>query len=149
MLDAGCGTGLVGLAIMKAESLRERVEKVDGVDISPGMLEVARKTGVYEGLEVQDLNEPLGAGEGVYDVVVCVGTLTKGHVGAGCLGEFVRVVKRGGLVVATVLSEIWVSGGFEEVVEGLSVEVLGREEFGVRKGEKGGARMLVLRKLEG
>ncbi|ETN40466.1 uncharacterized protein HMPREF1541_04743 [Cyphellophora europaea CBS 101466] len=152
ILDAGCGTGLVGLALKTSHRLRDAVAAVDGVDLSQGMLDVARKAGVYRELRTADLTKALDCEDGKYDAVLCVGTLTKGHVGPEVLGEFVRVVKKeGGLVVATVLSEIWVEGGFERVVEELRkegrAEVLGAEEFGIRKGEEKGGRMLVLRKL--
>ena len=44
-LDVGCGTGVVGVA------LRERgVSEIDGVDISPEMLEQAAMKGVYRQL---------------------------------------------------------------------------------------------------
>ena len=42
ILDAGCGTGLVGIYLAKLGA-----KQVDGIDLSPGMLEIARKTGAY------------------------------------------------------------------------------------------------------
>ena len=48
-LDLGCGSGLAGRA------LRGRVERLEGVDISPGMIARAKETGVYDELEVGDL----------------------------------------------------------------------------------------------
>merc|ERR1712169_121999 len=38
ILDAGCGTGLAGIALAQLGA-----QKVDGVDLSPGMLDIARK----------------------------------------------------------------------------------------------------------
>jgi predicted TPR repeat methyltransferase len=151
VLDAGCGTGLVGLAIHANGELRGRVGEIDGLDLSEGMLAVARKTGVYARLETADLTQRIAREDGEMDVVVCVGTLTKGHVGPGVLGEFVRVVNKGdGLVVATVLEDVWVSGGFEGEVERLrkdgGLEVVAVEDFGIVKAEKKGGKMLVLRR---
>lgn len=48
-LDLGCGSGLMGRA------LRDRVARLAGVDLSPGMIEQARATGLYDELVVGDL----------------------------------------------------------------------------------------------
>ncbi|KAF2170799.1 hypothetical protein M409DRAFT_18772 [Zasmidium cellare ATCC 36951] len=148
--DAGCGTGLSGLALKASLS---GLEVLDGVDLSEGMLEEARGTGVYTSLEPCDLTKPLDdAEDGAYDVVICVGTLTHGHVGpVPALGEFVRVVKEGrGVVAATVLDDIWEGEGFKREVERLEregmVEVLGRESMPYRRAAGVHARVLVLRK---
>jgi SAM-dependent methyltransferase len=61
--DLGCGTGRTG-AWLAARG----VGKIDGVDLSPGMLEAARARGVYRSLgeaEVADTGLPGGA----YDLV--------------------------------------------------------------------------------
>ena len=44
VLDLGCGTGLMG------PLLRPLADRLDGVDLSPRMLEAARAKGVYDGL---------------------------------------------------------------------------------------------------
>ncbi len=58
-LDLGCGSGLAGRA------LRTRVERLEGVDISPGMVAKARETGLYDALTVGDLATFLYARSGV------------------------------------------------------------------------------------
>jgi ubiquinone/menaquinone biosynthesis C-methylase UbiE len=151
VLDAGCGTGLVGVALAAHKSLNQRVRViVDGLDLSQGMLDVARKTGTYRALEVADLTKRIDRDDGSYDAVLCVGTLTQGHVGPAVLGEFVRVVKKGGFVVATILDDIFVEGGYEKEIKRLEAsgvaQVLGTDDFGIRKGEFKGGKMLVLRK---
>jgi len=92
VLDAGCGTGLVGQLLARDYG----ASTVDGVDLSPGMLEVARKTGVYRHLEAADLSEPMAQRDASYDVVVCVGTLTRAHLGPRVLNEFARIVRGAG-----------------------------------------------------
>ncbi len=57
MLDLGCGTGLAGVAF------RAHVDRLVGVDLSPGMVEQARRKNIYDRLDVGDLLEFL-AGEG-------------------------------------------------------------------------------------
>ena len=53
MLDLGCGTGLSGVP------LRGAVEWMEGVDLSPGMVEQARRKNIYDKLETGDLTEVL------------------------------------------------------------------------------------------
>src|SRR5437763_6267684 len=49
MLDLGCGTGLAGAAF------RPHVDWLVGVDLSPNMIEEARRKGVYDRLVVGDI----------------------------------------------------------------------------------------------
>lgn len=143
ILDAGCGTGLVG-----AELARRGVATVDGLDLSPGMLERARATGAYRELDTADLTAPLAVADDAYDVLVCVGTLTHGHVGPSALAEFARVVRSGGHVVATVLADIWEDHGFRAEVDRLAagevVEMISAELEPYRAGQSVDCRMLVL-----
>lgn len=142
ILDAGCGTGLVGNELAKVGA-----KKIDGVDLSPGMLDVARATGAYRSLEPVDLSQPLDRKNAQYDVVMCIGTMTQGHVGPGALDEFVRVLKKGGFLVATILGYIWESGGYEarvqELVSAGKATLVSADLEDYRKGVQ--ARMLVLR----
>ena len=115
VLDAGAGTGLVGV-----ELARRGDYTVDGFDVSPAMLEKARATGHYRHVEVADLTARLPVDDGTYDAVVCVGTLTEGHVGPEALAEFVRVTRPGGLVVATILDPIWEPKGYRAAVDALA-----------------------------
>ncbi|KAK7991475.1 hypothetical protein PG988_000269 [Apiospora saccharicola] len=148
ILDAGCGTGLVGDCLAQS-SLADKFV-LDGVDLSPGMLAVARKKGVYRELETANLNERVEKPDGSYDVVVCVGTLTKGHVGPEVLAEFARLAAQSGLVVATVLGEIWESGGYKTEIERLRnvgmVQIVSTEEFGILDEANAGGRMVVLKR---
>ena len=105
ILDAGCGTGQVGSCLMQSSLGLKCV--VDGLDISPGMLAVARDKQIYRNLMAGDLCERIDRPDESYDFVLCVGTLTKGHVGPDAVKELVRVTKKAGLLVATVHAEIW------------------------------------------
>ena len=145
VLDAGCGTGLVAVALKQGGATT-----IDGLDLSPHMLKLAEKTGVYRNLVVGDLNKSLAIPDDSYDMVTCAGTFTQGHVGPSpALREFVRIVKTGGLIVATVLHDIWLSGGFKAEVERLEaeglVELVSSELEDYRKGHDK-ADVVVLRK---
>lgn len=144
MLDAGCGTGLVGV-----ELSRRGVGTVDGLDVSPGMLERARATGAYRDLAEADLTAALALPDDRYDVVVCVGTLTHAHVGPSALSEFARVIRPGGYLVATVLDDAWESGGYRPEVDRLCaadvLEAVSIERAPYRAGQQVDCRLLVLR----
>jgi predicted TPR repeat methyltransferase len=150
ILDAGCGTGLVG-SYLSTSPLANKFT-LDGLDLSEGMLSVARSKNIYSSLNVANLNDPVLKPDGSYDVVICVGTLTEGHVGPKVLGEFVRVaVAKTGLVVVTVHEKVWESGGFKGEVERLEgegiVDVVAVDEFGILESEGRGGRMVVLRRV--
>lgn len=149
ILDAGCGTGLSGIAVREIGGPKVTV---DGIDISTRMLDIAKTTGVYRKLDPANLSEPLEIATDAYDVVVCVGTLTGGHVGpVPALREFVRVCKPGGLVVSTVKEAVWSSMGYKAESERLRDEshadVLSTESVPYRQGQGVNAIMLVIRKL--
>ena len=145
ILDAGCGTGLVGAALA-----RSGARNIDGIDISTGMLEVAKKSGNYRSLHETDLTKRIGTGDDTYDIVICVGTLTQGHVGPMVFDEFVRVVKVGGVVVATITDVVWETAGFKDKIDQLvdsnRVELVRTDIVGVTKNTTSGARVLALRK---
>lgn len=127
VLDAGCGTGLAGA------ELADRVDVViDGVDLSQGMLDKAATLGVYRSLQTADLTKTLDITDASYDGLICVGTLTGGHVGPDALDEMVRVVRPGGFVVATVHESVWEAESYPEHLEQLvhrgAVHLRGAEE---------------------
>jgi len=63
-LDLGCGTGLCGPLV------RAMADQLDGVDLSHGMLEQARRRGVYQDLVHADLDAYLAATDRRYDLVL-------------------------------------------------------------------------------
>jgi predicted TPR repeat methyltransferase len=68
-LDAGCGTGLCG------PLLRPYARRLEGVDLSPGMLDRAKTTGCYDALEEAELTGFIGSRKDAYDVIVSADTL--------------------------------------------------------------------------
>jgi len=74
VLDAGCGTGLC------AAHLRPIARRLDGVDLSPRMIEAARARNAYDRLVVGDLVAALLASPGAYDLIVAADVLV--YVGA-------------------------------------------------------------------
>ena len=131
VLDAGCGTGRVGL-----ELARLGVTPIDGIDISPEMLAEARSLSrpdgetVYRDLVVADLTGVIDLESGSYSGVVSCGAFTHGHLGPDTLSELLRVAGPGSVGVIAVNSAIFDTNGFRDrfdryaadgVIEGLEV----------------------------
>lgn len=105
ILDAGCGTGLVGEELQK-----QGFDTIDALDYSEAMLDVARSKGVYRKVFHADLSKVLDIPDQTYDAVVCTGTFTYGHVNADAFAELLRITRPGGVVGFTVRE-----GAFEDL----------------------------------
>jgi len=114
ILDAGCGTGLVGIELKKCG-----YSNIGGVDFSQDMLDLIPK-GIYKKIEKVDLNKPLKFETNIYDVVMCVGTFTYGHVKPQALDELIRITKNGGLICFTINEGIYEEYGFDNKIKDLS-----------------------------
>ena len=111
ILDAGCGTGLVGQLLYE-----NGFKTLDGLDFSDGMLAQARKKQIYQNLYQADMNQPLAMAGGAYDLTTCVGTFTASHVKPEALHELVRVTRVGGFVVFTVRDTFWAETRFDQTI---------------------------------
>lgn len=97
ILDAGCGTGLVG------KHLNEMNYRfIDAMDYSREMLEVAKEKAIYDNLDRADLSKPLDYDDNAYDAVTCCGTFTYGHVDARGFDELIRITRPGGHICFTI-----------------------------------------------
>ena len=114
ILDAGCGTGLVGIELKKYG-----YSNIRGVDFSQDMLDLIPK-GTYNKIEKVDLNKPLKFETNKYDVVICVGTFTYGHVKPQALDELIRITKNKGLICFTINEGIYEEYGFDNKIKELS-----------------------------
>ena len=111
ILDMGCGTGLVGELL---HSLGYR--HLDGLDLSPEMLEKAKARGVYRTLGEADLTEALEI-EQIYDAVICVGVFSHQRSQAFDLVKLFAGLKPNGVLVATVNGKGWRDIGWETLLE--------------------------------
>ncbi|MBF9044189.1 methyltransferase domain-containing protein [Rhodobacterales bacterium HKCCE4037] len=94
ILDAGCGGGL------QAEPLHLLgYAGMTGLDLSPGMLEVARAKGIYETLVEGALGDDLPFESNHFAATMSVGVITPGHAPPNSFDELVRVTKPGGWLV--------------------------------------------------
>lgn len=95
VLDAGCGPGIY------AEEFLRRGANVVGVDVTPAMVEIARRrVGDRATFVVGDLAEPLTfADNGSFDVVACPLALDYVEDWGPTFAEFARVLRPGGCLV--------------------------------------------------
>ena len=64
ILDMGCGTGLAAVA------LKPRAARLDGIDLSPEMIEKARARGIYDSLEVAEITDWLNRAQTEFNLIV-------------------------------------------------------------------------------
>ena len=105
-LDAGCGSGVSSIA------LTDRADSVTGIDISLDSLEVARTlardAGAAVGFRQASLRD-IPFAEETFDLVYCYGVLSFTSDPLQCLGEIVRVIEGGGVLVLAVYEKTLLS----------------------------------------
>ncbi|MDT8328529.1 MAG: class I SAM-dependent methyltransferase [Roseovarius sp.] len=114
VLDAACGTGLVGesLGILG-------YGPITGCDLSPSMLAAARGTGAYRELVEVDMGEGLPFEDETFAGFTCLGAFGPGHAPPASLIHLTRVIRPGGIGVFNLLDATWKEQGFQSVLESL------------------------------
>ena len=110
IIDVGCGTGLVGENLKAKDFIY-----FDGIDISEDMLEIAKSRG-YRNLFLGSLNNRLPVLDNAYDIAMCVGVFTHGHVSSEGFNELCRIVKPGGYICFTINEGVFEKYGFKEMI---------------------------------
>jgi len=114
LLDAGCGTGLSGPQL-KALGY----DDLAGLDLSEEMLGIAAGRASYAELKQATLGERLPWPDGHFRAFFSTGVFTMGHAPAAGLRDLVRITKKGGHAIFTVRDQVFDSGGFQAVFDGL------------------------------
>jgi len=96
ILDLGCGTGLSGAAF------KDKAARLDGIDLSPAMIEKARARGIYDSLAVADIEGGLDRNGGVYDLLIAADTLVYLGDLEATMGGAARALKADGFFLFTV-----------------------------------------------
>ena len=129
LLDAGCGTGLVGIELQ-----RMGYTDIAGIDLSEEMVEQARLTGSYRILTGGiDLNHNIKqqSGEDGFDIVFCCGVFTLGHVPPQALNQLLDVTCTGGIISVSARKEYCEQTDFQGYTDQLQaqgkVDILYRE----------------------
>ncbi|XP_066921757.1 methyltransferase-like protein 27 [Clytia hemisphaerica] len=100
ILDLGCGSGKTGASLLKLG-----FQKIDGIDPSTEMLEVAKEMGCYRNLVAGKLTaeERLPYADNSFDGILCAGCFTVGHIEVkDGIPELLRVLRTGGVAVYTI-----------------------------------------------
>ena len=109
VLDAGAGTGLVGLALAE-----HGFQNLTAMDLSEGMLKEARNKNVYKSFDQMTLGEHLDYETNSFDAVITVGVMTLGHAGPESFDELIRITKPQGYIVFTIRTDVYLENGFKE-----------------------------------
>jgi predicted TPR repeat methyltransferase len=96
ILDAGCGTGLCG------PQLRPHARRLEGVDLSPGMLKRAKSSGCYDALKEAELTDFIGSRKDAYDIIVSADTLCYFGDLRAVMAAAATAVRPGGFFIFTV-----------------------------------------------
>lgn len=146
ILDAGCGTGLVGRCL---NVLGNYV--IDGVDLSENMAAEAARTGVYRKVYGGvDLTTPARDERlDQYDLVVSSGMFTLGHVLPTALLTLIEYARPGGLIAVSTRGSYADKTGFSEFIRSREVSDKATLEFDMKNAnylEEEGGHYWVFRK---
>ncbi len=102
ILDAGAGTGMLGdiLALIGYKGLV-------AIDISPGMLEEARKKKIYQEIRKMLVDAQMDFPPDKFAAVVAMGVFTAGcHIPPESFYEFIRITRPSGHIVFSIRMEM-------------------------------------------
>lgn len=116
LLDAGCGTGLVGIQLRQLGYGR-----IDGFDLSESMAEQALASGAYQqvlgGIDMMRVAESYAAAS--YDAVLSIGVFTLGHVPPEALTVLLQLASPGGLLLISTRTHYYDQTHFQSVIDDL------------------------------
>ena len=115
IIDIGCGTGLVGQELKALGYTR-----IDGIDISEEMLNVAQTKAIYNKLVSGDLMKTTVIEAGAYQAAVCAGSFAPGHLGPECYPEIIRMVQPGSPIVIFMNGAHFVEDGYQAYIDRLA-----------------------------
>ena len=120
VLDVGCGTGAVGVAL----ATHGLGSEIHGIDISAEMLAVSAKKvqpngePLYAKLIEADLTQTIDLQSNFYSGgVVSAGTFTHGHLGPECIDELLRVAAPGSTAAIGINSAHYIAHGFADYLD--------------------------------
>jgi predicted TPR repeat methyltransferase len=127
VIDIGTGTGLVGKYLTE---LRPEIV-IDGIDISPEMLDEAHKKGIYRNLYERDLTKSLIDVAAPYDALITIGTFTHGHLGVEVLDNLFPLVSQDGYFVIAVNEKYFHEHNFLDHLSKRSINMIHMDKIHV------------------
>lgn len=121
ILDVGCGTGLLGDYLFK----NKYQISIDGIDISPEMIEIARKRKYYDDLRIVDIFNVTTSQNKKYDYIVSAGMFTHNHVGPSAVENILHFLERDGVLIFTVRNSFAEQSNFKAYI----VDLLTRKKI--------------------
>jgi predicted TPR repeat methyltransferase len=116
LLDAGCGTGLVGVELGNLG-----YHDIEGFDLSDSMAQRALATGAYRqvkgGIDMMQATQSYAAE--AYDALLSVGVFTLGHVPPEALLVLLSLTRPGGLLVVSTRTHYYDQTDFQQRVDEL------------------------------
>jgi len=116
ILDAACGTGLMGSAL---KSLG--YHNVIGVDVTDAMLKHTHGKACYRGVVSSDVNYALPFRPKTFDAIVCSSAFIDGILRANALENLLPYLKSEGHVFCDIEMLAWSEYGFRELIDHLRV----------------------------
>lgn len=114
ILDAGCGTGLVG-QLLNAQGYYH----LEGLDLSTGMIAQAKQKGCYQAFYQMALGETLDIASDSFDAVISVGVFVMGHARSTSFNELIRITKPRGHIIFTLRPEFYENTDFKTTMQQL------------------------------
>jgi predicted TPR repeat methyltransferase len=115
VLDAGCGTGLVGTELKLAG-----FNQVVGIDLSPDSLTIAAATEAYQSLVQIDLTVlPTALPTAHFGALLCIGVMSYLPDIEGTCREFCRLLKSGSPLVLTQRSDLFETRNTQKAFDAL------------------------------
>lgn len=154
-LDICTGTGLASEALIA----HGFTGPIDGIDGNEDMLKVARSKNIFRNLMNHKItpSTKMPVADNVYDIAICTGSFSPGHIRPECIPEFFRVLKPGGVLAfnttnfrsddkqvrdedmdkpAAILRDLVAKGTCEQMEEGIYDGYEVSEKFKYYKGRK-------------
>ncbi|NKB75803.1 MAG: methyltransferase domain-containing protein [Gammaproteobacteria bacterium] len=117
ILDAGCGGGI------QSEPLKMLgYEEIVGIDLSDGMLEVARSKNIYSELHQATLGETLDFPDNYFGAIISAGTITPKHAPPHSFDELIRVAKTGAPIVFSMRDDALQEPEYPAIISKLEIE---------------------------
>ena len=121
--DFGCGTGLAGLSLREAG-----FDRIDGSDLTPEMIEVAKGKALYRSLAVSDPDAPITFADDV-GAVCAPGVVSVGAGPASLLGALIDAMRPGTALALTLNQDTLKERSYLQAVADVQIDGRARLEF--------------------